>query len=180
MKLRPSISSSVATSAPVHSVAASFISTAGSAASYGRFPASSHCPIRSIPVGSAVAGCCRAQPAASGSSPLRLALVVETRSAPDQPKHRPSARAGKSDRGRRRRWYDFRLRRIQTRPEPTNRSGTVIEGHSSIGRALVSKTSGWGFKSLWPCDFLPGEGTASHTVNRDRDEPRSAMKREPQ
>lgn len=27
----------------------------------------------------------------------------------------------------------------------------VSKGRSSIGRALVSKTSGWGFKSLRPC-----------------------------
>lgn len=30
-------------------------------------------------------------------------------------------------------------------------AGQVIQGCSSIGRALVSKTSGCGFKSLRPC-----------------------------
>ena len=29
-----------------------------------------------------------------------------------------------------------------------------LQGHSSIGRASVSKTEGWGFETLCPCQML--------------------------
>ena len=31
----------------------------------------------------------------------------------------------------------------------------MIQGHSAIDRATVSKTVGWGFESLCPCQFGP-------------------------
>lgn len=36
-------------------------------------------------------------------------------------------------------------------PDVCGKLAGVPKGNSSIGRALVSKTSGWGFESLLPC-----------------------------
>jgi preprotein translocase subunit SecE len=46
--------------------------------------------------------------------------------------------------------------------------GTITtKGNSSIGRAAVSKTAGWGFKSLLPCWNQPSE--KDHFVAQEKD-----------
>src|ERR687893_1238104 len=40
---------------------------------------------------------------------------------------------------------------VRPRGRPDSPGVGTAEGNSSIGRASVSKTEGWGFKSLLPC-----------------------------
>jgi preprotein translocase subunit SecE len=45
-------------------------------------------------------------------------------------------------------------------------SGRLPDGSSSIGRAPVSKTGGWGFESLLPCQLQQfGHGTCGHPAD---------------
>ena len=41
----------------------------------------------------------------------------------------------------------------------------LLYGDSSIGRAAVSKTAGWGFDSLSPCQFYWNEGGVAEWSN---------------
>ncbi len=65
--------------------------------------------------------------------------------APDRDGRRPALRhpRGRPHRRRRRRGQDHGVR-----------VSLSLQGHSSIGRASVSKTEGWGFETLCPCQTL--------------------------
>src|SRR5690606_14551388 len=54
--------------------------------------------------------------------------------------------------------------------------GEHPQGRSSTGRAPVSKTGGWGFKSLRPCEAWSPDRvrTRSRTADRAPDEPAEA------
>ena len=45
-------------------------------------------------------------------------------------------------------------------------AGIIIRGYSSIGRAAVSKTEGWVFKSLCPCHYMEMQAAAYLWLHR--------------